>query len=482
VLQSDGAQRYLPVGEIRPGMTILLAAGDRVPVDARVVEGQSELDSSLASGESLPRPVAPGSLLQAGTLNLTGPLTIEAVAAAQDSFLAEMTRMMEATEAGRPAYRRIADHAARLYAPVIHVTAFATFAGWMLATGDVRLSATTAIAVLIITCPCALGLAVPMVQAMAARRLFGQRIMVKDGGALERLAEIDHAIFDKTGTLTSGAPKLIDGGTVDPALLAIAAALAARSRHPYSLAIAQEGRDRAVPPVALADLREHPGVGIEGRMGAKLYRLGRPPAALEGDATGVTLSADGHSLCSFDFHDIERPGAPQAIAAVTARGIPVEILSGDHEEPVRRMASLLGVPYRAGVSPAGKVAHINALAANGRKVLMVGDGLNDTPALAAAHVSIATSSAADIGRNAADIVFLREDLGAVDEAIEVARRARTLVRQNLLLAVAYNAMAVPVAILGHVTPLVAAIAMSASSIAVMCNALRLGRRPAGARP
>jgi len=475
VLQPDGTQRYLPVGEIRPGMIILLAAGDRIPVDARVVEGQSELDVSLASGESQPQPVAAGSLLQAGTLNLTGPLTIEAVAAARDSFLAEMTRMMEATEAARPAYRRIADHAARLYAPVIHVTALATFAGWMIATDDLRLSATTAIAVLIITCPCALGLAVPMVQVMAARRLFGQRIMVKDGGALERLAEIDCAVFDKTGTLTLGTPQLIDGGAVDPALLAIAAALAARSRHPYSRAIAEDARRRAVPAVVLTGLRENPGSGIEGWLGGRLYRLGRPPAAPEVDAPGVTLSVDGRHLCRFRFRDIERPGAPQAVAAVTARGIPVEILSGDHEETVRRMASRLGVPYRAGVSPAGKVARIAALAANGRKVLMVGDGLNDTPALAAAHVSIATSSAADIGRNAADLVFLREDLGAVAEAIEVARRARALVRQNLLLAVAYNAMAVPIAILGHVTPLVAAIAMSASSIAVMGNALRLGR-------
>ena len=204
VLQPDGSQRYLPVGEIRPGMTILLAAGDRVPVDARVVEGRSDLDGSLVSGESLPKPVVPGDRLQAGTLNLTGPLTIEATAAAGKSFLAEMTRMMEAAEAGRTVYRRIADRAARLYAPVIHVTALLTFVGWMIAAGDVHRAATVAIAVLIITCPCALGLAVPMVQVVAARRLFERGIMVKDGGALERLAETDHVVFDKTGTLTQG--------------------------------------------------------------------------------------------------------------------------------------------------------------------------------------------------------------------------------------------------------------------------------------
>ena len=481
VRQPDGSQRYLPVGEIRPGMTILLAAGDRVPVDARVVEGRSDLDGSLVSGESLPKPVAPGDRLQAGTLNLTGPLAIKATAAAGESFLAEMTRMMEAAEAGRAAYRRIADRAARLYAPVIHVTALLTFVGWMTAAGDVHRAATVAIAVLIITCPCALGLAVPMVQVVAARRLFERGIMVKDGGALERLAETDHVVFDKTGTLTEGAPRLIDNG-IDLGLLGIAAAMASHSRHPYSQAIAAIGRLRNAPAVALGDLSEHPGAGLEGRIDGKIYRLGRSDWALSADECrrpGVVLSVDGRLLGSFCFEDKLRPGARDAVAALVAKGVPVEILSGDHEEPVRRLASALGVPCRAGVSPAGKVAHIAALAAKGRKVLMVGDGLNDTPALAAAHVSMAPASAADIGRNAADIVFLHENLVAVPEAIEIAGEARDLVRQNLLLAVGYNTLAVPIAILGHVTPLVAAIAMSASSIAVIGNALRLGWRPGG---
>ncbi|HZX85029.1 MAG TPA: heavy metal translocating P-type ATPase, partial [Reyranella sp.] len=241
VRQPDGSQRYLPVEDIRPGMAVLLAAGDRVPVDGRIVEGRSEIDGSLVSGESVPRPVTAGDCLQAGTLNLSGPLTLEVSAAAQDSFLAEMTRLMEMAEAGRTVYRRIADRAARLYAPVIHVTAFATFVGWMILTGDAHRAITVAIAVLIITCPCALGLAVPMVQVVAARRLFEQGIMVKDGGALERLAEADHVVFDKTGTLTRGAPQLVDADGIAPDSLAVAAAMASRSRHPYSQAIAAEG-------------------------------------------------------------------------------------------------------------------------------------------------------------------------------------------------------------------------------------------------
>ena len=285
VLQPDGSQRYLPVGEIRPGMTILLAAGDRVPVDARVVEGRSDLDGSLVSGESLPKPVVPGDRLQAGTLNLTGPLTIEATAAASESFLAEMTRMMEAAEAGRAVYRRIADRAARLYAPVVHVTALLTFVGWMIATGDVHRAATVAIAVLIITCPCALGLAVPMVQVVAARRLFERGIMVKDGGALERLAEIDHVVFDKTGTLTRDVPRLIDDGDRSATCLAWPRRWRRTPAIPIRRPSPPPGRLRDAPAVVLTDLSEHPGAGLEGRIGSKIYRLGRSDWALFADAT-----------------------------------------------------------------------------------------------------------------------------------------------------------------------------------------------------
>ncbi len=477
-IDPGGAQRYVATDAIQPGMILLLAAGDRVPVDARIVEGRSDLDVSLMSGESLPRAVTAGARLQAGTLNLTGPLTIEATAAARDSFLAEMTRMMEAAETGRALYRRLADRAARLYAPVIHLTALAAFVGWMVATGDAHRALTIAIAVLIITCPCALGLAVPMVQVVAARRLFERGIMIKGSGALERLAEADHIVFDKTGTLTKGVPDLVARGEIDPDLLAVAAAMAAHSRHPYAQAIAAEGRARNVRTVVLTGLGEQAGMGLEGRVGRVVYRLGRPDWTHSGEGRpGVALSADGRLLCSFRFQDELRPGARDAIAALLAKGIPVEILSGDHEESVRRVAASLNLPWRAAVPPAEKVAHISALNARGAKVLMVGDGLNDLPALAAAHVSMATASAADVGRNAADIVFLSDDLTAVPEAIATAGEAGKLIRQNFALAAAYNALAVPVAVLGYVTPLIAAIAMSASSLLVIANALRLGWHP-----
>jgi Cu2+-exporting ATPase len=423
-----------------------------------------------------------GSALQAGTLNLTGPLKIAATAAAKDSFLAEMVRLMEAAEGGRSAYRRLADRAARLYAPVVHLTALLSFIGWMIATGgDVHRAVTIAVAVLIITCPCALGLAVPMVQVVAARRMFANGIMVKDGSGLERLAEIDNVVFDKTGTLTLGDARLADDPAVDPAHLRLAAAIAAHSRHPYSRALTVAGAAGG-SPVPLDSVSEHPGAGVEAVSGASVYRLGRAEWAFGADdmpqavadETGTVLSKDRCLIAEFRFIDRIRPGARQAVAALSRLGLMLDIVTGDRLSRARRLASELGVSrLEAGVLPGEKAARIAALTAEGRTVLMVGDGLNDAPALVAAHVSMAPATAADVGRNAADFVFMRESLQAVPLAIRIARDARRLVRQNFALAVAYNALAVPLAILGHVTPLIAALAMSLSSIIVVGNALRL---------
>lgn len=496
VERADGTLSYLPITDIEPGMTVLLAAGERVPVDARVQAGTSDLDCSLVSGESAPRPVTPGDAIEAGTLNLTGPLRLGATAAAKDSFLAEMVRLMAAAEAGRTGYRRIADRAAQLYAPAVHMTAFLSFLGWAAASGDIHRAVTIAVAVLIITCPCALGLAVPIVQVVAARRLFEHGIMVKDGTGLERLAEVDTVVFDKTGTLTLGRPILRNHDRSAAADLALAAALAAHSRHPYARALVDAHVGCGPAAVTFDRIAERPGCGIEAVSPAGTFRLGRadwalrnPGAmaiALEGPSS--ILSKDGELVATFTFDDPVRPDARETITALKRRGLAVEILSGDHAAAVERLARDIDIEhFKAGMLPREKADHLAALAAVRRKVLMVGDGLNDAPALAAAHVSMAPSSAADVGRNAADFVFLRDSLGAVPLALAVARRANRLVHQNFALAVLYNAIALPFAVAGFVTPLVAALAMSTSSILVVANALRLNldtraqQRPAAER-
>uniref|UniRef100_Q11G30 Heavy metal translocating P-type ATPase n=1 Tax=Chelativorans sp. (strain BNC1) TaxID=266779 RepID=Q11G30_CHESB len=475
-VSSDGLSSYKDVREIAPGETLLVTPGERIPLDGIAMHGGGELDAQLVTGEATPIIVTHGDKVSAGMLNLTGALTMRAERKAEDSFLAEMMRMMEAAEADCSRYRRIADRAASLYSPVIHILALASFIGWMAATGDWHRALTIAVSVLIITCPCALGLAVPMVQVMAARRLFEHGIALKEGSALERLAGIDTAVFDKTGTLTLGDLR-VAASTVPERDLTAAAALAARSRHPAARAIAR--LDPAGEDLPVEDFAEQPGLGIEGRIDGACYRLGRPSwaGAEASPASGRSMSAlsrDGAPLGTFAFADTPRADAKGAVRALLERGIAVEIVSGDGAQAVAAAAHHLGIDtYRAAMLPADKVARLEELRRQGHTVLMVGDGLNDAPALAAAHVSMAPGSAAEVGRNAADMVFFSGALSAVPAALATAQRAATLVRQNLALAVAYNVAVLPLALAGHVTPLIAAIAMSSSSILVVANALRL---------
>lgn len=478
----DGRPLYVPVSEIEPGAAVLVAAGERIPVDGVVDQGTSELDCSLVSGESAPRNAAPGEAVQAGVMNLTGPLTVRATARAEDSFLSEMVRMMEAAEGGRARYRRLADRAAALYSPVVHTLALLSFLGWLFATGDWHAAITIAIAVLIITCPCALGLAVPIVQVVAARRLFESGIMVKDGSALERLAEIDGVAFDKTGTLTLGRLTLVNADEAAPAAMRIALGMAMGSRHPAAQAIAEAAAQRVSQAAAFDRIEEAPGLGLEAQIGGDTYRLGRPDWATgqqardDASAAGSisVLARDGEPLAAFVLEDCVRREARETVGDLVRQGLAVEVLSGDREAVVKNLTSGLGIrDFAAGLLPADKVVRVAAHEAAGRKVLMVGDGLNDAPALSAAHVSMAPATAADIGRNAADFVFLNEGLSAVTDALGIAHRSRQLIVQNFALAVGYNALAVPVAVLGYVTPLVAAVAMSLSSIIVVANAMRL---------
>ncbi|WP_026621896.1 P-type Cu2+ transporter (plasmid) [Ensifer sp. WSM1721] len=476
ILNSYGSREYRPTSDIEAGERLMIAAGERIPVDGCVVSGTSDLDRAVVNGESAPVAIGAGDAVEAGSLNLTGPLVLEATASARNSFLAEITGLMEAAEGGRARYRRIADRAARYYSPVVHLLALLTFIGWMIIEGDVRHAMLIAVAVLIITCPCALGLAVPVVQVVAAGRLFQGGVMVKDGSAMERLAEIDTVLLDKTGTLTVGRPRLVNTAEIATDALAMAAALAVHSRHPIATAI-QDAATRVSP--LEAEIREIPGAGIEAETTGGVYRLGSRNLATDGLGSGsgqseAVLSLDRRELACFRFEDRLRPATASAIDQIGEMGLAVGILSGDRQPVVQAFAEQLEIKdWKAELSPRDKVQVCADAAENGRRILMVGDGINDAPALRAAHVSMAPATAADVGRQAADFVFMHQPLTAVPFAIETSRRAGRLIRQNFTLAIAYNLIAVPIAILGYATPLVAAIAMSTSSLIVVANALRL---------
>jgi len=474
VLDRNGGREFRHVQSLREGDAVFVAVGERIPADGTVLKGEGTLDLSIVTGETSPESIAPGSRVLSGALNLSGPIELRIDRRPADSFLADMVRLMEAAEGSRARYRRIADRAAALYSPVVHAVALATFAGWLVSTGDWHRSLTLAIAVLIITCPCALGLAVPMVQAAAARRLFGIGVTMKDGSALERLAEIDHVVLDKTGTLTTGRMR-VSSHDIPQTEMPVAAALAQLSRHPAAIAVAALGGGEGVE---VSEAREVPGNGIEARIGACIWRLGMPGWAVEGDGdrsgSGPWLSHDGIFVGGFAVSDTVREGAAAAVTALKDSGLSVELLSGDAEEEARRVAKLTDIGQLSGRQrPEDKVSRLETLRREGRRVLMVGDGINDAPALGAAHVSMAPSTAADVGRSAADLVFLGSNLRSVPEAISVARKSMRLVRQNIAISIAYNALALPLAVAGYVTPLVAAVAMSTSSILVVANSLRL---------
>ena len=470
---ADGAPVSVRAEDVRPGDRILLAPGERAVVDMMIEGGESEVDESLVTGESLPRWTGAGMTLMAGSINLSQPLTGRATAAAADSLLSEIGQMLSAGEQKRSAYRQIADKAVSLYVPLVHSTALLTFLGWWLIGGmGVREAILIAVSTLIITCPCALALAAPVVQVVAAGRLFKGGAYLKSGDALERIAACDHVIFDKTGTLTLGTPRLVSEG-LDAALIAEAAQLARASRHPLSRALTAA----AGPGPLGRDVKERPGLGLEGEVNGVRCRLGSAEwtGAKATGHTGATLffARGGDTPTELRFEDDIQGGAASVLARLSAMGLTMEIVSGDRAEAVAEVARTLGIDqWTAGASPQDKVARLEALQAQGRKVLMVGDGLNDAGALALAHASAAPGGALDVSQSAADAVY-SGGLAPLPRLMRTARLAKAVMLQNFGFAAAYNLVAVPIAILGHATPLVAAIAMSGSSILVCLNALRI---------
>jgi P-type Cu2+ transporter len=469
----DGAEQTVAISALAVGDMVRVRPGGRMPVDGEVTSGMSEVDRSLLTGESLPAMAGPGTIVAAGEINLTGPLLVRVIAAGRDSSLHRMADLVAVAESTKTKYTSLAERAARAYSPLVHLLSFGAFGYWMWATGgDMRFAVNISAAVLIITCPCALGLAVPAVVTAASGKLFRKGLLIKDGTALERLAEVDFVVFDKTGTLTLGTPTPTNMAELPAEVLAVALALAQGSSHPLAVALT---RAASVAPATVSDLREVPGYGVEAMLEGTIVRLGRaewvgaPPAAET--ATYLSIADQTYAIL---FADKLRPGAETAVAAMKAAGLNLLLLSGDAPAPVADLAVRLGISeFEAGQLPLEKVARVKSLQDQGYKVLMIGDGLNDTAALAQAYVSISPASALDAARTASDIVLLGQDMAPVADALRIARQSTRRIRENFGLSAAYNVVAVPLALMGLATPLMAALAMSLSSITVSLNALRL---------
>ncbi|WP_342070058.1 heavy metal translocating P-type ATPase [Yoonia algicola] len=464
---TNGVRQMVDFADLAIGDLIQVLPGGRIPVDGTITEGTSQIDRALLTGESRPALAKVGTEVTAGEVNMTGPLTIRAATVGADTTLRKMVTMVDQAEAVRNRYTAIADRAAAVYAPVVHILAFASFLGWLVASGDIRLSLNIAVAVLIITCPCALGLAVPAVSTTAAGRLFRAGLLVKDGTALERLAEVDTVVFDKTGTLTMPAAAR---DALDAETQSVALALTQKATHPISQAIAASLD--GIAPAKLSDQQEHAGKGLSALHNGQKVQLGS--GAWLGAGKGTYIKIGDRAAQKITLRSELREGALALVQGWQAAGLDIHLVSGDDADETAKIAKALQITsWQADTNPADKIAYINALSSKGAKVLMVGDGLNDTGALAAAYASVSPATAADASRAASDIVLLNDSLTPLIELPLVARAARARIKENFAISTLYNIVAVPIALAGFATPLIAAIAMSTSSITVLLNALRL---------
>ncbi|WP_343565549.1 heavy metal translocating P-type ATPase [Kiloniella sp. b19] len=486
VLEQDGSTRSLPVEQIEPGMQVAVASGETIPVDGTITKGETELDTTLVTGESLPQSARQGDAVYAGTVNMGQPIEVHVTSRDEGTLLAEIVRLMEAAQQGRAKYIRLADRAAQIYAPAVHTLSLLTFLGWYFI-GDAswQIALLNAIAVLIITCPCALGLAVPAVQVVASGILLKRGVLVKSADGLERLAAADTIVFDKTGTLTEGHPRLQNSDEISPVALAMAASLALRSKHPLARAVTLAAPDTQ----AAENVEEVSGQGLRCLVNGKEVRIGKREwcsisdedalqfASKAADAESnseLWLRVEGENPVHFTFDDRLRLDAADTMKDADTLLSGRYLLSGDREKAVARVARTLGFGnWTATASPKDKISQLEQLAGEGRKVLMVGDGLNDAPALSAAYVSASPATGTDVSQTAADFIIQGRKLRPLMKAISVARKARYLIFENFGLALVYNLVAVPVAMAGLVTPLIASVAMSGSSILVIINALRL---------
>ena len=490
VIQADGSELNRPVSALHVGDRFVVRPGERIATDGVVEDGTSAVDASLVTGESLPVDVGPGDPVTGATINTNGRLVVRATRVGADTALAQMARLVEAAQSGKAPVQRLADRVAAVFVPVVIVLAVATWGFWTARTGSITEAIGAGVAVLIIACPCALGLATPTALLVGTGRGAQMGILIKGPEILESTRQVDTIVLDKTGTVTTGtmtvAAVRATTGTED-GLLALAAAVEAASEHPIAKAVVAAARDRELPIAPVDDFRSEAGVGASGTVEGQLVQVGRAPTddghAEHAAATLIAVTVDGQVHGTIAVADTVKESSAAAIARLRRLGLRPWLLTGDRQATAEAVAAEVGIDPAnviAGVLPDGKVAEITRLQGEGRVVAMVGDGVNDAAALAQADLGIAMGTGTDVAIEASDLTLVRPDLHAAADAIQLSRHTLAVIKGNLFWAFAYNVAAIPLAMAWLLSPVVASAAMAFSSVFVVSNSLRLRRFRAGA--
>ena len=470
----DGVEIEIPVGQVRRGDLILVRPGEKIPVDGEIADGSSFVDESMLTGEPLPVQKKSGDAVTGGTLNTMGSFRYHATTLGEASMLARIVMMMRDAQASRAPTERLADRISRVFVPTVVGLAALTFAGWIVTGGGVTRAAVAAVAVLIIACPCAMGLAVPTAVMVATGRGAELGLLIKGGEALEKLRRVDILVLDKTGTITEGKPRVVESSVNDDALR-LAAAVERRSEHPLARAVVKFAEERGLSVPEAQQFRALVGQGVEALVEGKRVMVGNR-SIVNGSGEGILVSIDGEFSGSLAVSDPIRESSKDAVEQLARLGLEVVMLTGDRRENAEPIARAAGIGrVVAEVLPDGKTAEIKRLQGEGRVVAMAGDGINDAPALAQADVGFAMGSGTDVAMEAGDVTLLRPDLRVLAQGISLSRAAWRVMRQNLFWALGYNVIAIPAAALGFLNPVIASAAMAASSVSVVANSLRLKR-------